>query len=156
MIRPRTCVGVGAPRVYLIVGSLLSLVAGLLLGLIAFGVALVFAGSPTEGEYCSNSGIGRYETQVPGKVVAYIDEGWGGLLPRQRCGVYLTAATNDSPPLSGKELLQREALPHHLLAEGAYPGTQEYTWIVGAFLLPLALWCLLLLAMVGLARRRTS
>ena len=116
---------------YLIVGSLLSVAAGLLLALIAFGIVLIFAGSPTEGGYCSDSGIGRYEAQMPEKVVAYIDEGWSGLPPRQRCRVYLAAATDDNPPPSGEELLQREAPPHRLLAEGTYPGTQEYTWIVG-------------------------
>lgn len=127
--------------------------AGLLLALIAFGIVLVFAGSPTEGGYCSNSGIGRYEAQSPAKVVAYIDEGWSGLPPGQRCRVYLTAATDDNPPLSGKELLQREAPPHQLLAEGTYPGTREYIWVVGAFLLPLAIWCLLLVAVKFAGRR---
>lgn len=129
--------------------------AGLLLALIGFGIVLVFAGSPTEGGYCSNSGIGRYEAQTPEKVVAYIDEGWSGLPPGQRCRVYLTAATDDNPPLSGEELLQRDPPPHHLLAEGTYPGAQEYTWIVGAFLLPLAIWCLLL-AIARFARRRRT
>lgn len=140
------------PRVYLIVGSFLSVAAGLLLGLIVFGIVLIFGGSPTEGGYCSNSGIGRYETQVPGKVVAYIDEGWGGLLPGQHCRVYLTAATNDNLSLSGEGLLRRDP-PAHLLVEGTYPGTPEYTWIVGVFLLPIAIWCLLLLAIFRLAKR---
>ena len=91
---------------------------------------------------------------MPEKVVAYIDEGWSGLPPRQRCSVYLTVATDDNPPLSGEELLQREPQPHHLLAEGTYPGTQEYAWIVGAFLLPLVIWCLLMV-MARFASRRT-
>jgi hypothetical protein len=129
------------PRPYFIAGSLVSVAAGLLLALIAFGVVLLFAGSPTEGGYCSNSGIGRYEPRTPSKVVAYIDEGWSGLPPKQRCSVYLTAATNDNPPLSGEELVAHEASPHHLLAEETYPGTQGYAWIAGAFLLPLAIWC---------------
>jgi hypothetical protein len=137
------------PRVYLIVGTLLSLAAGLLLALITFGVSLLFAGSPTEGGYCSSSGIGRYEAQAPEKMVVYIDDGWSGLLPGQHCRVYLTAATD----LSREELLQRGAPPHHLLAEGTYPGPQEYIWIIGAFLLPLGIWCLLL-AIVGFASRR--
>jgi hypothetical protein len=86
-------------------------------------------------------------------MVVYIDEGWSGLLPGQHCRVYLTAATHDNAPLSEEALLQREAPPHHLLAEGTYPGTEEYTWIIGAFLLPLGIWCLLL-AIVTFARRR--
>jgi hypothetical protein len=139
------------PRVYLIVGTLLSVAAGLLLALVTFGVTLLFAGSPTEGGYCSSSGIGRYEAQASEKMVVYVDEGWSGLLPGQRCKVYLTAATD----LSGEELLQRGAPPHHLLAEGTYPGSQEYAWIVGAFLLPIGIWCLLLV-IVGFASRRES
>jgi len=145
--------GTPVSRVYLIVGSLLSVAAGLLLAILAFGVVLLFAGSPTEGGYCSNSGIGRYEAQTPEKVVAYIDEGWSGLPPAQHCRVYLVAATDDNPPLSGEELLQRDSPPHHLLADGAYPGAQAYTWIVGAFLLPVAIWCVLLV-IARFARRR--
>lgn len=114
----------------------------------------MFAGSPTEGGYCSDSGIGRYEAQSPAKVVAYIDEGWSDLPPGQRCRVYLTTATDDNPPLSGEELLEREA-PHHLLAEGTYPGTKEYAWVAGAFLLPLAIWCLLLVTVRFAGRRST-
>jgi hypothetical protein len=129
--------------------------AGLLLALIAFGIVLLFAGSPTEGGYCSQSGIGRYEAKKAEKVVAYIDEGWSGLLPGQHCSVYLTTATHDNPPLSGEELLQRDQPPHHLLAKGTYPGDEEYTWIIGVFLLPLVIWCMLL-AIARFARRRTS
>jgi hypothetical protein len=128
--------------------------AGLLLALIAFGIVLLFAGSPTEGGYCSKSGIGHYEAQSPAKVVAYIDEGWSGLPPGQRCRVYLAAATDNNPPLSGEELLQREAQPQ-LVAEGTYPGTREYAWVVGAFLLPLAIWCLLLVAVKFAGRQST-
>jgi hypothetical protein len=138
--------------VYLIAGSLISLAGGLLLALIAFGIVLILAGSPTDGGYCSKSGIGYYEAKSSAKVVAYIDEGWRGFPPGQHCSVYLTAATDDNPLLSGKELLQRESPTHHLLAKGTYPGTREYIWIVAAFLLPLAIWSLVLVA-VGLARR---
>ncbi len=123
-----------------------------MLALIAFGVVLILAGSPTEGGYCSKSGIGPYEANSSAKVVAYIDEGWRGFPPGQHCRVYLTAGTDDNPPLSGKALLQRESPPHRLLAEGTYPGTKEYTWIVAAFLLPLAMSCLLLVA-AGFVRR---
>jgi hypothetical protein len=142
--------------VYLIVGSLLSVAAGLLLALIASGVVLALAGSPTEGGYCSKFGIGDYEARSSEKMVAYIDEGWSGFPPVQHCGVYLTAATDDNPPLSGEELLQRESLPHHLLAEGTYPGTREYIWIVGAFLLPTAIWFLLLLVVATFARHHST
>jgi hypothetical protein len=130
--------------------------ASLLLALIAFGIVLIFGGSPTEGGYCSSSGIGRYEAQMPAKVVAYIDEGWSGLPPGQRCRVYLTAATDDNPPLSGEELLRRDREPHRLLAEGTYPGTQEYAWIAGAFLLPLAIWGLMLVMSRAASPRRTN
>lgn len=146
--------GKPVPLVYLIVGTLLSAAAGLLLALVVFGIVLLFAGSPTEGGYCSQSGIGRYEADTPKKVVAYIDEGWGGLPPGQHCRVYLTNATYDNPPLSGEELLQRDQPPHHLLAEGTYPGDEEYIWIVGAFLLPLVIWCMLV-AIARFARRRS-
>lgn len=137
--------------IYLIFGGLISMAAGLLLALFAFGIVVVFAGNPTEGGYCSSSGIGRYEAQGPGKVVAYIDEGWSGLPPRHRCRVYLAAATDDNPPPSGKELLQRDPLPH-LLVEGTYPETQEYIWVAVAFLLPFSIWGLLTL--LGFAKRR--
>lgn len=130
-------------RVYLIVGTLVSVAAGLLLALVASVVVLIFAGNPTEGGYCSAYGIGQYEAPAPG-VVVYLDEGWSGLPPKQRCRVYIATATYDNPPLSGEELLQRDPPPHHLLAEGTYPGTQEYVWIAGAFILPLGIWCLLL------------
>jgi hypothetical protein len=128
--------------------------ASLLLALIAFGIVLIFGGSPTEGGYCSSSGIGRYEARMPEKVVAYRDEGWSGLPPGQRCRVYLTAATDDNPPLSGEELLQRDP-QSRLLAEGTYPGTQEYAWIAGAFLLPLAIWGLMLVMARFASPRRT-
>ena len=137
---------------YLIVGGLLSVVGGLLLALIAFGIVLALAGSPTEGGYCSKSGIGNYDAGSSAKVVAYIDEGWGGFPPGQHCRVYLTAAPDGNAPLSAEALLQRESPPHHLLAEGIYPGTQEYIWIAAAFLLPVVMWSLVLLA-AGLARR---
>jgi hypothetical protein len=130
--------------VYFVAGGLVSGSAALLLGLIAFGIVLVFAGSPTEGGYCSDSGIGSYEARSSAKVVAYIDEGWGGFPPGQHCRVYLTAATDDNPLLTGERPLQGEIPSHRLLAEGIYPGTQEYVWVVGAFLLPLAIWGLLL------------
>lgn len=118
-------------RVYVVVGSLLSVAAGLLLALFAFGIVLIFAGSPTEGGYCSESGIGQYEVKSAWEKVVYLDEGWSGLPPGQHCRVYLASATGDN-------------LPQHLMAEGTYPGTQEYAWIAGALLLPLAIWCLLL------------
>jgi hypothetical protein len=130
--------------------------AGLLLALVAFGIALIFAGNPTEGGYCSISGIGRYEASTPGKVVRYIDEGWSGLLPGRRCKVYhLTAGPDDNSFISGEDLLQRDPSPQ-LLAEGTYPGTREYTWIVGAFLLPIAIWCLLLAIAMFAGRGRAS
>lgn len=145
--------GTPIPRVYVIVGSLLSVAAGLLLALVTFGIVLIFAGNPTEGGYCSNSGIGRYEAEAPGKVVAYLDEGWSGFPPGQHCSVYLVAATDDTPLPSAEQLLLRDPPPHHLLAEGTYPGTLEYTWVGGAFLLPLAIGCLLL-AIARFGRRR--
>lgn len=140
---------------YLVAAGLVSVAAGLLFALVAFGIVVIFAGSPTEGGYCSNSGIGDYEVRSSAKVVAYIDQGWSGFPPGQHCSVYLIAATDDNPPLSGEELLRREASPHQLLAEGTYPGTREYAWIVGAFLLPFGFSCLLL-AMAAFSRRRMA
>jgi hypothetical protein len=143
--------GRAIPRVYLMVGSLLSVTAGLLFALVAFGVVLVLAGKPTDGGYCSEYGIGQYEAETPKEMVVYMDEGWSGLPPSQHCKVYLADATGDSPSLSDEELL-REDPPPHLLTEGIYPGTQEYAWIIGALLLPLAIWGLLL-AVAKFARR---
>jgi hypothetical protein len=127
-----------------IVGGLFSVIAGLLLATVAYGIILLLAGSPTEGGYCSPNGrIGQYETRNYKKVVSYLDEGWGGFPPSMSCSVYLTSATNENPPLSAEEALLREPPPHHLLAHGSYPGSREYTWVIGLLLLPSAIWCLL-------------
>lgn len=141
--------------VYLIVGGLLSVAAGLLLAIIAFGIVLALEGHPTEGGYCSAYGIGRYEAQTPPKMVVYLDEGWSGLPPTQHCKVFLADASNDNPPLSAEALLRDESPPRRLLAAGTYPGTEEYAWIVGVLLLPTAIWCLPL-AIAALVRRRTT
>lgn len=147
-------------RTYLVAGGLLSVAVGLLFALVACAIVGILAGNPTEGGYCSQWGIGEYEARPPAMVV-YIDEGWSGLPPRERCRVYRVTATHRNPPLSGEEQLQRAPSPHRLLAEGAYPGNEEYAWIVGAFLFPLAIWTLplalagLVLAIARVARLRS-
>jgi hypothetical protein len=138
-------------RIDFIVGTLLSMAAGLLLGVVAFGIVLSLQGRPTEGGFCSEYGIGRYEAKTPARMVVYMDEGWSGLPPSQRCRVYLVDATGGNPSRSDEELLQGDP-PPRLLAEDTYPGGREYVWIIGAFILPLGGWCLLL-AVAGLARR---
>lgn len=130
-------------RSRLLVGGLFSLGLGLLLALAAFAMVVLFEGVPTRGTYCSEAGIGRYEAAAAGKMVAYVDEGWSGIPPAQHCRVYLVETTNANPPLSAEESLRRDPPPHELLAVGSYPGTVEYAWVLGALLLPLAIWALL-------------
>lgn len=144
-----------SPRFWVLVGGPLSVAAGLILAAFAYVAIAVIGGNWTEGGYCSPEGtIGRYETSPP-KTVGYLDEGFGGFPPRQSCSVYLLAATDDNPLPSVEESLSREPPPHHLLAQGSYPGGGERLWIVGLLLLPPAIWALCVIATV-LRRRRTA
>jgi hypothetical protein len=126
-------------RAYFVAGGLLSVAAGLLCALITFGIVLFLAGGQTEGENCSFSKIGSYEVETAWEEIVYVDEGWSGLLPAQHCSAYLVDATGGKPS-------------RHMVAESTYPGTREYAWVAGAFLLPLALWGLFL-AIAWLASR---
>lgn len=139
----------------MIVGGPLSVAAGLLLAGVAF-VVIASLGGSRDGGFCSPFGeIGQYETSAPGKSVGYLDEGWSGFPPSQRCSVFLLDTADQSPPPSVEELLRREPPPHHLLAQGTYPGSRERLWIVGLLLLPPAIWFLFVVAS-AVKRRRAA
>ncbi len=131
-------------------GGLVSLALGILLASISLFVFICFEGLPKHGEYCSEFGIGRYEAETPAREVVYLDDGWSGFPPRQHCRVYLLDSVwGDGQPTSAEEMVLRAPLPHRLLADGTYPGTKEYAWVVGLLLLPVAIWGLLILAWVA-------
>jgi hypothetical protein len=131
-------------------------VAGLLLATVAWVVISSTAGSWTDGGYCSPFGqIGRYEAPDAGKMVVYLDEGSSGFPPRDSCSVFLIDAIGANSPVSAEEALHRGPPPHHLLAHGSYPQSQERHWIVGLLVMPSAIWCLFVVA-TGLRTRRTT
>lgn len=145
-------------RSRLLIGGLglLSLALGLLLAIIVFGMFVFykdidsFDEIATRGGYCSKKGIGRYPSQTAGKKVVYIDEGWSGVLPAQRCRVHLVDKTDANP--QGE--LRRDPSSGELLVAGSYPGTIEYTVILGLLLLPSAIWAIWApLAVAGRTRR---
>ncbi|HVO55108.1 MAG TPA: hypothetical protein VMT37_11920 [Solirubrobacterales bacterium] len=143
------------PLGYIIAGSLLSAVAGLVLGLFALVIVLLPHSAPTEGGFCSKDGIGWHEARSPDKVVAYVDEGWSGFPPNQRCKVYLVDTADESSRLPDAGSARREPAAKRLLTEGTYPGAQAYAWVVAALFLPPAIW-LVLMAIAWSAERQRA
>lgn len=144
-------------RTRLAIGGALSVILGLLLAAIVFVTVVNTGGSPTEdSSYCSKYGLGSLESApaAKGKDVVYVEGEWSGFPPTRRCRAFALERTGSGQPAPAEEMLAAAPPPHLLLADGTYPGSAEYAWILAALLAPPAIWALL--AAADAKRRRSA